>query len=72
MIRSIKTLIDTRKYCQKQLWKLPHYVLILSGCKKLRMASLNYAEGQLVSTTVTAYVAGSSITSRVLRSLFAE
>jgi len=37
------------------------------------MASLNYAEGQLVSTTVTAYVAGSSITtSRVLRSLFAE
>lgn len=37
------------------------------------MASLNYAEGQLVGTTVTAYVAGSSITvPKAPRSLFAE
>lgn len=33
--------------------QLPYYALILSDCKELRMASLNYAEGQLVSTTVT-------------------
>lgn len=30
--------------------------------KELRIANLNYAERQLVGTTVTAYVAGSSIT----------
>lgn len=57
----------------KVISQSPHYTLIPLDCKELRMASLNYAEGQLVGTTVTAYVAGSSITtSRTLRSLFVE
>lgn len=64
--------VTTHENIVKGISQSAHYT-IPSDCKELRMASLNYAEGQLVGTTVTAYVAGSSITmSRAPRSLFAE